>query len=323
LCLVSYALSTLRSKLLRRTGARLRSSPQTPLSLFLRQVLSMARSSRLSSYLPRLGFSCLGLCLASGVVLTFYYRPMGDVFRNVEEITTLVPYGWFLRQFHYASGQVFAILMLLHTVDHFLRKRYRNYSSRQWALLISSVCLCFFILFTGFILKGDKEGTFAGLIFSGIMGQIPGIGHHISRLFIATDGDFFFLPYLHHCFFLPVLVMVLIRGHIREWMPDKNALFIAGAGIFLFALAVEPRIDIPTNMQVDLVRGPWFFLGFQTLLKIAHPVLVGLVIPCIFLGCLFLLPIASSRLEAVLHYLIMGLFCVYGVLTLWAAIWGP
>ena len=41
--------------------------------------------------MPRLGLSALILCFASGIVLVFYYRPMGNVFQNVEEITTLVP----------------------------------------------------------------------------------------------------------------------------------------------------------------------------------------------------------------------------------------
>ena len=119
----------------------------------------------ISAYLPRLGLSALFMCLISGIVLTFYYRPTGNVFQNVEEITTLVPYGWFFRQLHFASGQLFVILMLIHAVDHFHRKRYRLYPGGQWQRLIFSLCLCFLTLFTGFILKGDKEGLFAARIF--------------------------------------------------------------------------------------------------------------------------------------------------------------
>jgi len=107
--------------------------------------------------MPRLGLSALILCLASGVVLVFYYRPMGNVFQNVEEITTLVPYGWFFRQLHYGAGQLFVILMLLHTLDHFLRKRYRTYLFKEWMLLIFSLCLCFLSCSRVLYLKATKR----------------------------------------------------------------------------------------------------------------------------------------------------------------------
>ena len=263
------------------------------------------------------------LCLVSGVVLTFYYRPAGNVFQNVEEITTLVPYGWFFRQFHYASGQLFVILMSIHTVDHFLKKRYRTYSSGEWTLLIFSLCICFFVLFTGFVLKGDKEGFFAGQIFMNILREVPIMGEQLSNLFIVEGNSFFFLPYLYHCFFLPILLIYLIREHIREWLPGQGVLLVGAAGLFLYALIVKPHVDIPPDAAVGVVKGPWFFLGVQTLLKIMDPVLAGLVIPGLFVGCVLALPKTGSAWERWLHYLVTGAFCFYAVLTLRAAIWGP
>jgi len=278
---------------------------------------------RISTYLPRLGLSALILCLVSGIILTFYYRPMGNVFKNVEEITTLVPYGWFLRQFHYISGQVFVILMLIHTVDHFLKKRYRTYSTWQWSLLVLSLCLCFFVLFTGFVLKGDKEGFFAGRIFMNILRAIPIAGEWLSKLFIVPGESFFFLPFLYHCFFLPILLVYLIREHIREWLPDQKALSAAAGGLFLYAVIVKSHVDIPPGAAVDMVKGPWFFVGIQSLLKIMHPVLAGLFIPGLFAGLVLILPRTGTAWGRVLHYLIAGAFCLYGILTFRAIIWGP
>lgn len=299
------------------------------------------RSMNISSYLPRLGLASLILCIASGIILVFYYRPMGDVFQNVEEITTLVPYGWFFRQLHYAAGQLFVILMLIHTLDHLLKKRYRAYSVLQWVFLIVSLCICFFTLFTGFILKGDKEGLFAGQIFMNILKTIPIVGDPLSRLFVVNGKGFFFLPYLYHCFFLPILIIYLIRDHIRAWFPDPKFLFLTTIGLFLYALFVSPFVDIPPDAPVGTVKGPWFFLGIQTLLRSMPAVLAGLIIPGGFLLCLFLLPIAgrgaksqagngqealgpSLRLGGgVLYYIIIGSLCAYGVLTLRAGMWGP
>jgi ubiquinol-cytochrome c reductase cytochrome b subunit len=269
----------------------------------------------LSAYLPRLGLSCLVLCLLSGIILTFYYRPFGNVFQNVEEITTLVPFGKFIRQLHYGAGQLFVILMLLHTADHFLKKRYQRYPFKEWGLLIVSLSLCFMTLFTGFVLKGDKEGFFAGQILLHVLRAVPLVGEQISILLVRPGEDFFFLPYLYHCFFLPLAIVYLIKAHIREWLPDQKFLLIATIGLFFYALFVDPHIDIPPQSHADVIQGPWFFLGIQSLLRNVPPIWGGLIIPGLFLGCVLLLGAARDLAAKVLHYLVTGLVFFYGFLT--------
>jgi ubiquinol-cytochrome c reductase cytochrome b subunit len=277
----------------------------------------------LSSSLPRLGLSALILCLASGFVLSFYYRPMGNVFQNVEEITTLVPYGAFFRQVHYGAGQLFVILMLLHTVDHFLKRRYGTYSQRTWNLLVVSLCLCFLTLFTGFVLKGDKEGLFAGRIFMNLLRGIPLVGDRLSRLFIVPGEGFFFLPYLYHCLFLPLLIIYLIRGHIREWLPDQKFLLTAAVGLFSYGLIVAPALDIPPSAPAKEVSGPWFFLGIQTLLKFMPPLWAGVLLPALFLSWVLILPMIPKPGRDLIHYTLIGAFCLYGLLVVRVLFAGP
>jgi ubiquinol-cytochrome c reductase cytochrome b subunit len=259
---------------------------------------------------------------------------MGNVFQNVEEITTLVPYGWFFRQLHFASGQLFVILMLIHAVDHFHRKRYRLYPVGQWQRLIFSLCLCFYTLFTGFILKGDKEGFFAARIFMNITENIPIVGAPLSRVFILPGDNLFFLPYLYHCFFLPILILYLIRTHIRKWFPEQGFLYAGAAGLCLYALFVKPFMDIPPGAFAASVKGPWFFLGVQSLLKTLPATLAGIIFPVLFLGCVLILPrvekalgksgLKKNRLGIIsrgLHWLIVLVFFSYALLTLKAAFW--
>ena len=289
----------------------------------------------ISHLLPRFGMSALVICLASGIALVFQYQPAGDVFQNVEEITTLIPFGWLFRKVHYASGQLFVIFMLLHTVDHFLRKRYRNYTPHTWALLVIPLCLCFFELFTGFILKGDKEGIFAGQIFMHILRAVPLAGQSLSRLFIVPGKQFFLLPYIYHCLFVPALILYLIRQHIRPWFQDRKT-FFGGMLIFLvYAVVVPQPMDIPPEADIRTIQSPWFFLGIQTLLKTLNPVLAGIVLPGIFLLCLLILPLCGktdryvggmNRLSAngcrLLHYFLMTISLLYALLCLSAAIQG-
>ena len=289
----------------------------------------------ISYLLPRFGMSALIICLASGIALAFQYQPAGNVFQNMEEITTLIPFGWLFRKIHYASGQLFVVFMLLHTVDHFLRKRYRNYTLKTWALLVVPLGLCFFELFTGFILKGDKEGIFAGEIFMNIVKGIPLVGFVFSKLFIVPGKDFFLLPYVYHCLLLPALIIYLIRSHIRPWFQDKKS-FLGGVLFFLvYAVVVPQPMDIPPEADIQVIQSPWFFLGIQTLLKTVDAVLAGIVLPGILFLSLLFLPLCgeihrpdgvtqrvSSSGCTILHYFVMTLFGLYALLCARAAIWG-
>lgn len=290
-----------------------------------------------STVLPRLGLAALILCILSGVILTFQYRPFGNVFKNLEEITSLIPYGWFFRQIHYITGQAFVFLMLLHTADHFIRRRYRVYAPGEWTNLTAALLACFFALFTGFILKGDKEGLFAGKILASILDTIPRLGKGIAGLLVGSEDDFFFLPYLHHCFFIPLLVGYLLKDHIRDWLPGKG--FMAAAGILAasYALVVAPFIDIPPDAPAEAVTGPWFFLGIQSLLRNWPVFPVGILLPLIFVLLVLILPLVSSMstggsrkamrayylLERVIYWIILAAAFSYLLLVLSAALKGP
>lgn len=290
----------------------------------------------LSTALPRLGLASLFICLLSGIILSFYYRPFGNVFQNVEEITSLVPYGWFFRQIHYITGQAFVFLMLFHTADHFIRRRYKLYSAGEWVGLVTALTACFFTLFTGFILKGDKEGLFAGTILLNMLETIPIGGAKLSSFFVGSGDAFFFLPYLHHCLFLPVITAYLIRGHVRAWLPGKEFAAAAFLAAGTYALLVDPFMDIPPEAQAPIVTGPWFFLGIQTLLKSWHPLYVGIILPCVFLVLVLIIPAVSrisgrqSRFKAKsgtaekgLYWAIVAASGAYLILIVKAAVNGP
>ncbi|MDY7002101.1 MAG: cytochrome b N-terminal domain-containing protein, partial [Thermodesulfobacteriota bacterium] len=209
--------------------------------------------NKASLYLPRLSLAALILCLVSGVVLAFQYRPFGNVFQNVEEITTLVPYGFFFRRLHYASGEVFVILVLLHVADYFFRSAYKRQSFFDWFQLGLGAALCFFILFTGFILQGGLEGYFAGTILRNLLELVPGIGSAASRMVIGRGDAFYFLPYLYHCYFLPLVLVFLLRKHIRDWLPDWGSMTAATALLFIYALAVPMPKALPPGAETSFI----------------------------------------------------------------------
>jgi hypothetical protein len=288
----------------------------------------------ISSALPGLGLASLALCLVSGGLLAFHYRPFGDVFKNIEEITTHIPYGWYFRQVHYITGQAFVVLMLLHTADNFLRRRYRIYRPGAWFNLVFALMACFFILFTGFILKGDKEGLFAGTILSSIMETIPIAGTMLSRLLAGTGEDLFFIPYLHHCIFFPFLLCYLMRNHVRMWLPSKEFMISATLAASLYAVFSKLPSDIPPDAPVSVVTGPWFFLGVQWLLHRLDPLYAGILWPFVLVLLVLALRLPSQAslfrqsskaahlFETALYSLILCSLAGYFLLTIWAYAFG-
>jgi ubiquinol-cytochrome c reductase cytochrome b subunit len=144
-------------------------------------------------YLSHLILPSFVACIFSGIFLTIHYKPFGNVFKCVEEITTVIPYGFFFRRLHYITGELLLILILIHVGNYFLKKTYKQYRFKEWLKLIVSVYILFAIVFMGFILKGDKEGIFAGNIMLNIIKKIPFLVTLSSSLFFPSI--IVFIPY--------------------------------------------------------------------------------------------------------------------------------
>ncbi|MBS3780014.1 MAG: cytochrome b N-terminal domain-containing protein [Desulfovermiculus sp.] len=273
-------------------------------------------SGMITRVLPRAALATGLVSIGSGLILIFQYRPFGDVFAQVEAITTLIPYGWFFRRIHFLSGEACVVLTLLHVLDHFVRGNDRLVSMVEWARLWLASALAFFLLFTGYVLKGDKEGLLAGTILQNLAASIPLVGQNLGSLFIGSGPDFFFFPYLWHCWLAPLALGVLLRSHIRSWLPRGNFLLIAFLLCGLGAMIIPMPLALPPQAVVQEAYGPWFFLGLQEMLKYFPPLWAGVIWPG-FLALIFLgLPLTRGRGRQVARLGLYGALAVYTVLTL-------
>ncbi len=268
-------------------------------------------AKKISLSISTFAFAAFFLAVVSGLILAFQYAPFGNVFRNVEEITTVIPYGFFFRRFHYAAGHLFLILCLFHTVDHFVRKSHRDMGLKKWGFLTGLLLVTFFSVFTGFILKGDQEGAFAGTIMFNLICTIPWCGETIAGFFIKPDSHFFLLPYIHHVIVLNLIIIVLVYDHLRQILPGFKHVLPLAAGLALYALVVKMPLDIPPDARVASIQGPWFFIGIQGLLKILPPFFAGILLPTCLVLCFFVLPLVRGLPEKALRLLI-----VFGVVIL-------
>ena len=277
-------------------------------------------SDGLSRLLPRFSLSALLISLLSGLILVFQYQPFGQVFADLETMTSQAPFGFFFRRLHYFSGQVFAGLALAHTADHFWRRNYRLFGFSGWLKLWLAVCLALLLLFTGFVLKGDREGVLAGTILKHILQEIPLLGERLGDAFVGRGDSFFYYPYLWHCWLLPLVSVWLLKEHIRAWFPRERYFGPILVLLCMVALIFELPEALPPETVVSEAHGPWFFLALQELLKYWPAWLAGLGFPLALSTVFLLLPLVSAAWEGSLRCLLLLVVTGYSMVTL--LLWG-
>lgn len=273
-------------------------------------------SVKISRVLPRAALATGLISIGSGLILVFQYRPFDNVFAQVEAITTHIPYGWFFRRIHFLSGEACVVLTLLHVLDHFVRGNDRLVSLAEWARLWLASALALFLLFTGYVLKGDKEGLLAGTILRNLTASIPLLGQSLGSVFIGSGPDFFFFPYLWHCWLGPLALGLLLGTHIRSWLPRGNFMLIALLLCGLGALFIPMPLALPPEAVVQEAYGPWFFLGLQELLKHFPPLWAGVVLPGVLALIFLSLPLTWGRIQQAARLSLFVALAGYTVLTL-------
>jgi hypothetical protein len=260
------------------------------------------------------------VCLATGAILAFQYRPTGDVLRNVEEISSLIPFGFFFRGLHYASAQFCLVLALAHVLLFFYRGAYRRFPLASWLRLCGGLYVLMGVMLTGFILKGDQEARLACTILENLAGSVPALGPWLAAAVVSDKASLFFLPYVYHCFGLPLVLIWLLRVHVRAWIPDKAIMATALALLAVWSLAVPLPMPAAHAALHKSVNGPWFLWGLQELLRHGSPFVIGVCLPGAFLLAFGLLPVFKGKAVNCARWCVTSGLCAYALLTVWIAL---
>jgi len=234
-----------------------------------------------------LAINSLYVCAISGILLCFHYEPFHNQFQSTQEITYLVPFGWFVRYIHFISAQISIVFALFHASDYLLTDKTPKVEvvmHLNFAIVLLVICA-----FTGFVLKYDQEGKSALSILRTLVEQIPFLGNFFrSLIFGNSDGLHYF--YIYHCIIIPALIYLLLKRHMLS-MESFGPAYISLIVIFtlLYFKFSTVSHDISPDIVVEKVYAPWFLWGIQFLLKYIPSVVAGVVIPLImFLIWMFL-----------------------------------
>jgi quinol-cytochrome oxidoreductase complex cytochrome b subunit len=162
--------------------------------------------------------------VATGVLLSFYYRPSVDeAYASVQYITTEVPFGWLLRDLHVWSANLIVLAILAHMARVFFSGAYRPPRETSWLI---GVLLLFVVLAfggTGYLLPWDQWSYWTSTEVMNVVRALPILGAPLAGfltgdVFVsgATLSRFFALHVIvlpWAAFGLLVLHFVVVRRH--------------------------------------------------------------------------------------------------------------
>ena len=220
----------------------------------------------------------LYISIFSGIIVSLQYDYFTP-FYSTAALDVLVPYGFFFRSLHYYSSQACFIFTICHLLGVY--DTTRSYTFIEWSKLIGSLILLIFLLFTGYVLKGDNTGVAAGSIAENLILSVPIIGNTLNELFFSISENGLRKVYVQHVIALDLILLLTLWNHLRKYRIKVSAYFPLIGLTAIFCMLIPAPLE-PEQLGAIYIAGPWFFLGLQELLRYLPPLLAGVIIPVIF-----------------------------------------
>lgn len=253
--------------------------------------------------------------IISGLFVAYQYDYTA-AYSSVITMDNSLPYGAFLRSLHYYSSQAFFLFLLIHIGEYICRGVHLNMPVCSWIKLVLTIPGAILLLFTGYILKGDIVGVSAGRIAEQLVLIIPFIGDALNRFFFSLKHDGLYRVYFNHALVLCLLCGWALWSHLKKRTIKGHYVLLCLFILFGICFFCKAPLDAPPNdAEAMLVKGPWFFLGVQELLRYFSPLWAGIVYPSIIIVLLLLLPAASKKYNGFLLSAIMLFMISHTFLT--------
>ena len=242
-----------------------------------------------------LSLAALLISVLSGLFVAYQYDYTAP-YNSIITMDTSLPYGVFMRSIHYYSSQMCFIFILIHIGEYIYRGVYLNMPAYSWIKLVLTIPGTILLLFTGYVLKGDIVGVSAGRIAEQLVLNIPFIGNALNRFFFSLRYDGLYRVYFNHVLVLGLLCAIAMWSHLKKRTIKGHYVLLCLFVVLGICFFCKAPLDAPPNdAETMLVKGPWFFLGVQELLRYFSPLWAGIVYPSIIIILLLLLPVAGKK----------------------------
>ena len=270
---------------------------------------------------------CLGIQIATGVVLAMHYVPNANLaFNSVEHIMRDVNHGWMIRYIHANGASMFFLAVYIHMFRGVYYGSYKAPREILWILGCVIYLLMIITAFMGYVLPWGQMSYFGAVVITNLLGALPIVGKSITTWLwggFAVDNPtlnrFFSLHYL-----LPFMIAGVVVLHIWALhVPGNNnpkgvevkskadtipfhpyytvkdgfamAVFLILFDSFVFfmpdALGHADNY-VPANPLVTPAHivPEWYMLPFYAILRAVPDKLTGVLMMFGSIGVLFVLP---------------------------------
>lgn len=277
---------------------------------------------------------CFFIQIITGIILLIYYIPQtSKAFESVKFITSVVPYGWFIRRIHAITANLFILVLFLHMISVIYMGSYKRPREIQWMTGVILFGLILVEALSGYLLPWSQLSYWATTVATNSAGSIPIIGEKLvlwlrgsSKISQYTLGRFFAM----HVSFIPFTIAVVIGIHIlfmrltgistppgtpKEKMvkvpfyPYMVAKDLISIFVFLAVLVLLvyhfPQIAFPQDALIpanpletpEHIKPEWYFLANYQILKLVPNEFLGIMVQLVVGLVVFFLPFIDKSPE--------------------------
>ncbi len=251
------------------------------------------------------------VCSVSGIFLAVPYD-VTAAYDSLALITITNLPAVIFRNLHYWSAQVFLVFTLLHTWEQFASPPSADVGHGKWFRLTCSLAVAFFVMLSGFILKGDAESMQAGRILGSLLAKVPLSGDLLVASLLGPEGDLQ-LVYVHHIATATLILLYILFEHIGTIWTSRKTFLIVLSLTTLLAFLIHPPLHDGLH---PVLKGPWYFVGLQEIMHwTANPAWIWLLV-LVPLLLVYLFFHAGDRSGRVIRRIMAFLAAGYLILTL-------
>ncbi len=264
-----------------------------------------------SSTYGQIAFASFLITAVTGVLLAVPYN-INDPFDSISLILLTNPAANLSRNIHYWGAQLFLVFTILHFWDHLRLSTEKETKKGVWTRLTVSIIAVFYVMLSGFILRGDADSIQAKTILSTLIDKIPVIGSELSYSLMGSERDFQ-IPYIHHIATATIFLWFIIVEHSRILWAKMRLVLILIPLLAIAGFLFPPGLN---DNMTDIIKGPWYFLGLQEILHYLSYPAISIFLILAFLIIIYLLRSASESNSKALKRVILYSSMVYVFLTI-------
>ncbi|NOU48034.1 MAG: hypothetical protein HOO86_13365 [Bacteroidales bacterium] len=256
--------------------------------------------------------AALLICSVSGALLIAAYD-INEPYLSISRLISDNPSASLIRNIHYWSAHIFLIFTLIHIYDHLKQKNETNIRNHGiWLRLILSILFTFYVMLSGFILKGDGDSFQAHRIFSALLNSLPFAGSILQQTFVGNESDFQVL-YIQHAATATIFLFIVLFEHARSLRVNNRTFLITLFFVLLLSFTFRAPLHSPDD---EMMKGPWYFVGLQEVLHwIENPLVVMAFVFMPVVG-LYLLRFTRNKVSQTIKIFFVLMALLYIILSI-------